>query len=309
MKTSLLLSTVLATTLSCAAKPTRGTPTWTDPVKAAAEYPDFKVQGEYVTDGRAAQVVATGKGTFQISEYAGGLPGAGWDESKIVKSTGNKDLVTKQLKGFKRVERELPALRAKPPAGALVLFDGSSTDEWSKGEIDGGALMAGTMTKRKFKDFKLHLEFRLPFKPEVPLSHQDRGNSGIYIFNRYECQVIDSFGIDYDLSTWEGKNLSDSKQWCGSFYKFKTPDVPMCLPPLVWQSYDIDFTAPKFEDGKKVTNARVSVVQNGVKIHDDLELPKGTGAGGTRPEIPEGNIFIQGHGNPVQFRNIWIVEK
>lgn len=284
-------------------------PVWTDPVKAAAEYPDFKIQGEYVGEDRAAQVVAIGKGQFQISEYAKGLPGAGWDESKIGKTVGDAAFVAKQLEGFSQVEREVPTLGAKAPEGAVVLFDGTNTDEWKKGKIENGSLMAGPTTKKKFKDFKLHLEFRLPFKPETPLSHQDRGNSGIYIFGRYECQIIDSFGLDYDLSTWGGKNLSDSKQWCGSFYKFKTPDVPMCLPPLAWQSYDIDFTAPKFEGDKKVTNARVTVVQNGVKIHDDLELPKGTGNGGKLPEIPEGNLLFQGHGNPVQFRNVWIEEK
>ncbi|MFC7337401.1 DUF1080 domain-containing protein [Haloferula chungangensis] len=284
-------------------------PVWTDPAKAAAEYPDFKIQGEYVAEGRAAQVAAMGKGKFQISEYAKGLPGAGWDGSKITKSVGDAAFVAEQLDGFSRVEREVPTLGAKPPEGAVVLFDGTNTNQWNKGVIKDGLLMAGTTTKKKFKDFKLHLEFRLPFKPETPLSSQDRGNSGIYIFGRYECQIIDSFGLDYDLSTWGGKNHSDNKQWCGSFYKFKTPDVPMCLPPLTWQSYDIDFTAPKFEDGKKVTNARVSVVQNGVMIHDDVELPKGTGNGGKLPEIPEGNLLFQGHGNPVQFRNIWIVEK
>ena len=284
-------------------------PVWTDPVKAAAENPDFKVQGEYVGEGRAAQVVALGKGQFQISEYAKGLPGAGWDGSKISKSIGDAAFVAKQLKGMKLADRAVSTLGEKPPEGALVLFDGSNADAWKSGKIEDGLLMAGATSKQAFKSFKLHLEFRLPFKPETPLSSQDRGNSGIYIFGRYECQIIDSFGLDYDLSTWGGKNESDNKQWCGSFYKFKTPDVPMCLPPLTWQSYDIDFTAPKFENGKKVSNARATVIQNGVKIHDDVELPKGTGNGGKLPEVPEGNILLQGHGNPVQFRNVWIVEK
>lgn len=302
------LITPLSVALAVTASPLLAGPLWTDPAVAAAESPDFKIQGEYVSKGRAAQVVAEGKGKFLVSEYAGGLPGAGWDGSKIEKSSGDAAFVGKQLDGFERIEREVSTLGAKAPEGATVLFDGSNTDEWTKGKIQDGVLMAGTTTKRDFKDFKLHLEFRLPFKPETPLSSQDRGNSGVYVFGRYECQIIDSFGLDYDLSTWDGKNQSDNKQWCGSFYKFKTPDVPMCLPPLAWQSYDIDFTAPKFEDGRKVTNARATVVHNGVKIHDDVELPKGTGNGGKLPEVPEGSILLQGHGNPVQFRNIWIVE-
>ncbi|MEM1084037.1 MAG: DUF1080 domain-containing protein [Verrucomicrobiota bacterium] len=299
---TVLLATLVAGPMALA------NPLWTDPEKAAEENPDFLIQGEYVAEGKAAQVVAKGKGKFLISRYSGGLPGAGWDGGEIRKSMGDAETVSRQLEGYKRIEREVATLGAKPPEGATVLFDGSSDEEWGKKTMKDGLLMAGTTTKRKFGDFKLHLEFRLPFKPETPLSHQDRGNSGIYIFGRYEVQVIDSFGLDYDLSTWEGKNLSDSKQWCGSFYKFKTPDVPMCLPPLRWQSYDIDFTAPRFEDGKKVANARVTVIHNGVKIHDDLELPKGTGMGGKKPEIPKGSLLLQGHGNPVQYRNIWIVE-
>ena len=305
MKTLIACISVAASLVACS----KESPVWTDPVKAAAENPDFKIQGEYVGEGRAAQVVALGNGQFQISEYAKGLPGAGWDGSKIGKSVGDAAWVAKQLKGMKRSERAVSTLGAKPPEGALVLFDGTNADAWKNGKIEDGLLMAGTTSKQAFKDFKLHLEFRLPFKPETPLSHQDRGNSGVYIFGRYECQIIDSFGLDYDLSTWGGKNESDNKQWCGSFYKFKTPDVPMCLPPLTWQSYDIDFTAPKFENGKKVSNERATVIQNGVKIHDDVELPSGTGNGGKLPEVPEGNILLQGHGNPVKFRNVWIVEK
>ena len=83
----------------------------------------------------------------------------------------------------------------------------------------------------------------------------------------------------------------------------------MSFPPLTWQTYDITFTAPKFEADKKVANARNTVIHNGVKIHDDVELPKGTGAGGGKPEIAKGAIVLQGHGNPVLFRNLWIIEK
>jgi len=155
----------------------------------------------------------------------------------------------------------------------------------------------------------MHLEFRLPFKPARAPSNQDRGNSGVYIFNNYECQVLDSFALDFDKENCPFKPQSDSKQWCGCLYKFKLADIHMVYPPLQWQTYDIEFTAPVFTDGKKTKNARITVIHNGVKIHNDVELPKGTGAGGGRPEKPRSKIFFQGHGNPVAFRNIWIKER
>ena len=80
----------------------------------------------------------------------------------------------------------------------------------------------------------------------------------------------------------------------------------MCFPPLSWQTYDIDFQAPKFENGEKVADATITVKHNGVIIHDKVRLPKGTGAGGGRKEVPKGPIIFQGHGNPVFYRNIWI---
>lgn len=183
-------------------------------------------------------------------------------------------------------------------------------------------LCEGTRTKRSFKDFTLHIEFRLPYKPNDALGGQGRGNSGVYIFDRYEVQVLDSFGLHYFENThtqesWKkafqtdigAAPASDRTQWCGAMYHEKTPLLNMAYPPLAWQTYEITFTAPKFEEGKKTANARVTVVQNGVKVQDDYELKRGTGAGGNKPEVPEGIILLQGHGNPVRYRNIWIVPK
>ena len=85
--------------------------------------------------------------------------------------------------------------------------------------------------------------------------------------------------------------------------------MPMAFPPLAWQTYDIDFTAPRFIDGEKVVNARITVRHNGVVIHDDVEMATGTGAGAKRPEKEKGLIIFQDHGNPVAFRNLWLVEK
>lgn len=303
------------------------------------------------------QIVALGSGKFHAVLYHGGLPGAGWD-GKSTKHVASSDTPTKgeglkpalfkfdgfhavavgkavalfhadESKGTKpfgqldRIMRKSPTLAAAPPAGATVLFDGTeaSLKHWNKGKLDGKLLTEATQTAGEFGSFTLHLEFRLPFKPNREPSSQDRGNSGLYIHNRYETQILDGFGLPYfhqPKDKWRAefeadygfKPKSDRTQWTGAFYKFKTPDVPVCLPPLTWQTYDIEFTAAKFDaDGKKTANARATVKLNGIVIHDDVELPKGTGAGGRRAEVAKGPLILQGHGNPVRFRNIWIVPK
>ena len=281
---------------------------WTDPKKASAEDPDFSLQGEYVKNGLGVQVAALGKGNFYMSKFKGGLPGQGWDRSNPVVQILKSDELTKMVKGMKKELRMSPSLGAKPPKGAIVLFDGKENPK-IKGQVKEQLLMAGAQTTDNYGDFTLHLEFRLPYKPESPLSSQDRGNSGIYLQNRYETQVLDSFGLVYDREQVKVPIKSDPKQWCGCFYKFKTADTPMCYPPLSWQTYDIDFQAPKFDDEKKISDAKITVKQNGVTIHDNVQLPKGTGAGGGRKEVAEGPIIFQGHGNPVAFRNIWIMPR
>ena len=304
-----LLCALLVLQTACAKEQAKG-PIWTDPAKAAAENPDFSIQGEYANTGSGVQVIALGKGQFHCSIYKGGLPGAGWDKLKIESKTGDAEVVNTVTSGMKRTERQSPTLGEKAPEGAVVLFDGSNADAWKNGKMDEkGLLESGTETTQTFGSFKLHVEFRTPYKPETRPSSQDRGNSGIYTFGRYETQVLDSFGLDFDKDSWEKKPDSDPKQWCGCLYKFKLADTNMCLPPLAWQTYDIDFTAPQFDGDKKTVNARITVIHNGVKIHDDVELPKGTGAGGGKKEITRGVIQLQGHGNPIRYQNIWIQEK
>jgi hypothetical protein len=159
--------------------------------------------------------------------------------------------------------------------------------------FDDEVLLAGTRSKDSFGDFTLHIEFRTPFVPKA--RGQARGNSGLYLQDRYECQILDSFGL-------EG---ADNE--CGGFYSIKAPDVNMCFPPLGWQTYDVDFTAARFDGETKITNARVTVKHNGVTIHDDFELPNLTPGGAPYPG--KGPLQLQAHGNPVTYRNIWVVEK
>lgn len=301
----------------------------TDPQEAAKD-PDFSFQGEYVGTGAnaegqtekvAAQVIALGGGKFQAVIYRGGLPGDGWKrgderftmdgqiDQGAVKLQGRK--LTGTIAGatlsiaseggqgkmeMKRTERKSPTLEAAPPAGATVVFDGTSDERIEeKGHLtDMKTLVAGFTTKDQFNDHTLHVEFRLSWMPEA--RGQGRSNSGVYVHDCYELQVLDSFGL-------EGEHNE-----CGGIYSIKKPDVNMCLPPMTWQTYDIDFTAPRYADGKKVANARTTIRHNGVVIHDDLELDKGTP--GRKPEGPGPRpIHFQGHGNRVHYRNIWVVEK
>jgi hypothetical protein len=290
-----------------------------DPVKAG---PDFAVQGEYVgetagKDKLAAQVVAEGDGKFTAYFLAGGLPGDGWDGKAKVKAAAHSadgkttfdgagwkgEIADGKLTGARadgvafalnRVVRKSPAEGAKPPEGALVLFDGKDVSGWKDGHVvEGDLLAAGATTKKTFQDFKLHVEFRLPFKPKA--RGQERGNSGVYLQRRYEIQVLDSFGLTGD------------KGECGAVYQQTPPDVNMCYPPLSWQTYDIDFRAARYDaDGKKTANAVVTVVQNGVKVHDKTEIKKQTGYGDKEKDTP-GVINLQNHGNPVMFRNVWVI--
>ena len=280
--------------------------------------PDYKLQGEYAGERFGVQVIALGDGKFDAVVLTGGLPGAGWDkkgrtiiggETKDEGVSFSKDgnsltLKDGQINGnlgdahvsAKKVERKSPTLGNKPVAGAIVLFDGSGTDEWKEGTIVEEKLLGvAARTNREFKDFHLHLEFRTPFMPKS--RGQSRGNSGMYLLDQYECQVLDSFGLE---------GLDNE---CGGIYKISRPDVNMCLPPLTWQTYDVDFKAARFdENGNKTSPAVTTIKLNGVAIHSDLELPKATPGGGRNDE-KAGGLFLQNHGDPVAYRNIWIVEK
>ncbi|RPH38508.1 MAG: DUF1080 domain-containing protein, partial [Planctomycetota bacterium] len=202
---------------------------------------------------------------------------------------------------LKRVERVGPSMGAKPPDGAIVLFDGTNTDEWKGGRLDKATGLLNTdgadiLTKRKFSNYTMHVEFMLPYRPDA--RGQGRGNSGFYQVDHYELQILDSFGLD-------GVNNE-----CGGFYTKAAPKVNLCLPPLQWQVYDVEFTnSVQGPDGKKAKSAYATVKHNGVVIHDNQELNGPTGGSRSEPEGTPGPIKLQGHGNPLQFRNLWILEK
>lgn len=194
------------------------------------------------------------------------------------------------------------SMAAPPPDGAIVLFDGKTVRGLHHGEgkpcawkIVDGALEAvprkggSLFTKRAFRDFRLHVEFRIPDPPVKG------GNSGVYLQRRYEIQIINSYGQDPKFNG------------CGSLYRQRAPDRNVCRKPGEWQVFDIRFRAARFDAaGAKSENARLTLVWNGVKVHDKVDVKNKTGAG--RPEAPDPlPILFQDHGAPVRFRNLWVV--
>ena len=199
---------------------------------------------------------------------------------------------------LRKIERRSPTLGAKPPKGAKVLFDGTNKDAFAGGRVDEMTKLLNTdgsdiRTREKFSNYTMHVEFMLPYRPDA--RGQGRGNSGFYQVDHYEVQVLDSFGL-------EGLNNE-----CGGVYTKANPLVNMCLPPLSWQTYDVTFRNAVAKDGKKIKNAFMTLKHNGVIVHDNLEINGKTGGSRADPEGTPGPIKFQGHGNPLQYRNIWIV--
>jgi len=284
------------------------------------EFAGSVTTGEGKTETIGLQIRPLGKGEFEAVSYAGGLPGqenhnpeatpmigrlsgdflilsggpwavfAERDHCTLISRSGDK------LGKLDRVIRRSPTLAAKAPEGAIVLFDGSDTDQFVNGQMtEDGLLIEGTEFKPMHQDFDLHLEYRLPYMPEA--RDQGRGNSGVYIQGRYECQILDSFGV---TPVFNG---------AGALYRFRAPAMNMSLPPLAWQTYDIRFTAPRWAgDGTKIRNARITSWLNGVIVQNDVELENKTGAG--QEELPTLlPTKLQNHTDPVRFRNIWIIDR
>lgn len=198
-----------------------------------------------------------------------------------------------------------PGTASKAPSDAVVLFDGSNLDAFKNGEawtVEDGIATVGKKTietKQSFGDCQIHLEFATPKK--VKGKGQGRGNSGVYIMGRYEVQILDSF---------QNKTYFDGQ--CGAIYKQQPPTVNACRGPGQWQTYDILFTAPRFDSNKKLLSpAYLTVLHNGVLIHNHYELQGGTSWSHRAKYTAHAEklpLRIQNHGNPVQFRNIWIRE-
>lgn len=285
----------------------------------------FSLQGEYsgvikTGDGEiklGVQVIAEGEGKLAWAAFHGGLPGDGWDGNEPLRGTGEIQGSSGVLKGemgrgeakdgslliysadnarlgeLSRTTRVSPTLGLKPPEGAVILFDGSSAEHFEGGRMsDDKLLMQGVTSKETFQSCQLHLEFMLSFMPNA--RGQGRSNSGCYLQGRYEVQMLDSFGLT-------GENNE-----CGGIYTISKPKVNMCFPPLSWQTYDIDYHAAKFDSaGKKTADAWTTVKHNGVVIHDQVKLTHSTTASPLKEGPDAGPLYLQDHGNPVRYRNIW----
>ncbi|MFO1044189.1 MAG: DUF1080 domain-containing protein [Planctomycetaceae bacterium] len=310
----------------------------------------------------AAQVVARGDKAFHVLVLEGGLPGAGWDGGRYailesapltngrvefrsptddgasaVLDENGLTLKRGERKGLlKRVERKSETLGLKPPAGAIVLFGGAAPNMDAfeeRKDIEGmtspmmfeGNMLAGAVTKRRFKDYTMHVEFMTGWEPQnIPWR---RADAGIYMLSRYEVAIGDSFGFDFDLSGATSPSrpkLLDEKipskfpvpkgnnapRVCGSVFTYPSTVPNSCLPPLVWQTLDIDFTAPRFDDSnKKTSKAVISVKLNGHQTVDKLEVNGPTPHGFKGPETADGPIWFEAFGRRVIYRNIWVVEK
>ncbi len=290
--------------------------------------PRWDLMGEFVgdvsIDGKTQryglQLRPLGERDFQGQLYRGGLPGEEGFEKEgesviglhsntfVVISGGPAVIIARpgsclvtdadgnKIGELNRIWRVSPTLGAKPPEDAIVLFDGSNTDNFNNGKVThDGLLQQGADVLPMVQDFNMHVEFLLPYQPTR--EGQKRGNSGCYLLSRYEVQVLDSFALK---PVFNG---------CGSLYRTRIPDLNMCYPPLRWQTYDIIFTSPRWNsDGSKRRNMHITVWHNGVKIHDDVAIESKTGAG--KPEEPSLlPIRFQNHQEPVRYRNIWMVDR
>ena len=206
-----------------------------------------------------------------------------------------------------------PGEGTQPPSDAIVLFDGTDLSKWenAKGKKaqwfvnkDEGCVTVEPktgiiQTKQEFGDIQLHIEWRTP--AIVKGRGQGRGNSGIFLQGRYELQVLDSY-----------RNQTYSNGQAGSIYKQGIPLANACKGPGEWQTYDVVFTAPRFnDDGSVKTPAYITVFQNGILVQNHFEIQGSTeyrGEPAYHAHPLKQPLSLQDHGNPVSYRNIWVRE-
>ena len=268
-------------------------------------------EAETLTDWNTIELIASGRDSANILNgrwLNAGTDletddGSGWGPLR----QGRIALQAEGAEVFYRNVRMRPLVYLPPPPGAAVLFDGSDLDAWMQKDgsparwrlVDGAMeVVPGTgdvYSHRWFGDVHVHVEFQVPASSSGA-AEQDRGNSGVYLQGHYEVQVLDSFG-----ATLSGAND------CGSIYGVKDADVNESFPPGLWQSYDIAFRHARWSGSTKVSPARITVVWNGTRVQEDVEVPGSTTLGD--PEIPgepDGPLRLQDHGHRVRYRNIWV---
>lgn len=224
---------------------------------------------------------------------------------------------------LKRIEQQVESVGAKPLPGAIVLFDGTSLKHWKVvGESGGdwqiqkGVLVAPEAkspskpvtsghlaSQAQFRDAQLHLEFRVPYRPE--LRGGERGASGVYLWGQYELQIVDSFGVPRPKDV-DDKFTDDEA--VGALFQQQPPLAVPALPPGEWQAFDLTLTAPKLDaTGKVIQPAELTAVLNGTLIHDRLPLREPTPDAPVAADSTPAGLILQNTGQPVEFRNIWYV--
>ena len=213
-----------------------------------------------------------------------------------------------------------PRRLGQPPSDAIVLFDGEDTSQWVSERKGGGEVPwkiengymevtskgGGIRTKKAFGNCQLHVEWRIPEGIDPAITDQKRSNSGVFLMDRYEVQVLDSYtGDNYKTN----RTYADGQ--AAAIYGSHPPMVNACRKPGQWQTYDISFMRPIFdENGKLVRKARITLLHNGVVVHNNLEIEGTTSHKKKAAYTPHesGYIHLQDHNNPIRFRNIWIRE-
>jgi len=218
------------------------------------------------------------------------------------------------------VPKKITAEPGQPPSDAIVLFDGTSLDNWesTKGEPTKWRLVDGALesvkgagyirTKQSFGDCQLHIEWAAPIRVEG--QGQGRGNSGVFLMGNYEIQVLDSYETEV-LPDGSNKNPNYADGQAASVYAENPPMVNACRKPGEWQTYDIVFHQPIWEGETLKWPGSVTVFHNGVLVQDHWEMEGLTTHCRRRPLKPHANklpLQLQDHGNPVRFRNIWLRE-